>query len=73
MLRRAEVQQDLVLKIIHRQISFIRHILWKGQLEEAPLTGRIEGKRARGRQKRAKGYVAWVVGARDWVQTVGPH
>ena len=43
-LRRAAVQQDLVLKIIHRQISFIGHVLRKGQLEEAALTGRIEGK-----------------------------
>jgi len=42
-LRRAGVQQDLVLKIIHRQISFIGHVLRKGQLEEAALTGRIEG------------------------------
>jgi len=50
-LRRAGVQQDLVLKIIHRQISFIGHVLRKGQLEEAALTGRIEGKRARGRQR----------------------
>ena len=50
-LRRAGVQQDLVLKIIHRQISFIAHVLRKGQLEEAALTGRIEGKRARGRQR----------------------
>ena len=32
-LRRAGVQQDLVLKIIHRQISFIGHVLRKGQLE----------------------------------------
>ena len=63
MLRRAWVQQDLVLKIIHRQISFIGHVLKKDQLEEAALTGRIEGKRARGRQR----YVAWVAGARDWV------
>ena len=47
-LRRAGVKQDLVLKIIHRQISFIGHVLRKGQLEEAALTGRIEGKRARG-------------------------
>ena len=47
-LRRAGVQQDLVLKIIHRQISFIGHVLRKGQLEEAALTGRINSKRARG-------------------------
>ena len=56
-------QQDLVLKIIHKQMSFIGHVLRKGQLEEAALTGRIEGKR----EGTAKRYVAWVVGARDWV------
>ena len=50
-LRRAWVQQHLVLKIIHRQISFMGHVLRKGQLEEAAVTGRIEGKRARGRQR----------------------
>jgi len=50
-LRRAAVQQDRVLKIIHRQISFIGHVLRKGQLEEAALIGRIKGKRARGRQR----------------------
>ena len=40
-----------VLKIIHKQISFIGHVLRKGQLKEAALRGRIEGKRARGRQR----------------------
>ena len=58
-LRRAGVQQDLVLKIIHRQISFIRHVLRKGQLEEAALTGRIEGKRAIGDDKDVRCLGGW--------------
>jgi len=67
-LRRAGVQQDLVglLKIIHRQISFIGHVLRKGQLEEAALTGRIEGKRARGRQRPCLGGWSARLGLDRW-------
>ena len=66
-LRHAGVQQDLVLKIIHRQISFIGHVLGKGQLEEVALTGRVEGKRARGRQRGTLlGWLERATGFRPW-------
>ena len=38
------------MTITIRQIWFLGHILRKEKLEELVLTGRIEGKRARGRQ-----------------------
>ena len=45
----ADSSRELVSTVATRQIRFLRHILRKEKLEELVLTGRIEGKRARGR------------------------
>ena len=42
---------SLVTTIATRQIRFLGHILSKEKLEELVLTGRIEGKQARGHQR----------------------
>ena len=50
-LRRADVTKKLVQTIRKRQLSFLGHVYRKDDLERAVLTGRIEGKRDRGRQR----------------------
>ena len=48
---RMGVQRALVKEIRKRQLDFIGHIIRREQLEHLCLTGRIEGRRARGRQR----------------------
>ena len=50
-LQRAGSSRELVSTIATRQIQFLGHILRKEKLEELVLTGRTEGKQARGRQR----------------------
>jgi len=50
-LRRADVTKKLVQTIRKRQLSFLGHVYRKDDLERAVLTGRIKGKRDRGRQR----------------------
>jgi len=40
-----------MLTIVTRQIRFVGHVVRKGKLEYLTLTGKVEGKRARGRQR----------------------
>ena len=49
-LRMASAERNL-LKNIRRQLEFLHHILRKEGLENLCLTGRIEGRRARGKQR----------------------
>ncbi|MCH9665805.1 MAG: hypothetical protein K0U41_08180 [Gammaproteobacteria bacterium] len=50
-LRRAGTKRKLINKIRKRQLQFLGHIMRKGKLENLSLTGKIEGKRSRGRQR----------------------
>ena len=50
-LRRADVEKKLIKLVRKRQLSFLGHIYRKDDLERAVLTGKIEGKRDRGRQR----------------------
>ena len=50
-LRRAGRERSLVKSIRKRQLQFLEHIMRKERLENLTLTGRIEGKRSRGRQR----------------------
>ena len=52
------LQRSLLKVITSRQIRFLGHVLRKNELEAIVLTGKIEGKRARGRQR--KMFVDWV-------------
>ena len=45
-------EEGVVRGIFKRQLSFLEHINRKGNLEHIVLTGKIEGKRARGRQRK---------------------
>ena len=50
-LARAGVNRRLIKDIRMRQVRFLGHVLRKGGLENLALTGQIEGKRSRGRQR----------------------
>jgi len=50
-LRRANTSRQLMSTIVTRQICFVGHIVKKGKLKYLSLTGKVEGKRARGRQR----------------------
>jgi len=47
----ANTTTQLMQTIITRQIRFVGHVIRKGKLEYLMLAGKIEGKRARGRQR----------------------
>ena len=51
-LLKADTQRSLLKVITSRQIRFFGHVLRKNELEAIVLTGKIEGKRARGRQRK---------------------
>jgi len=50
-LKRAQTERNLLASIIKRQLKFLGHVLRKDSLENLVLTGKIEGKRDRGRQR----------------------
>ena len=51
-LKRVGGKRELLTVICKRQLSFLGHIYRKGHLESIVLTGKIGGKRARGRQRK---------------------
>jgi len=51
-LQRANTLRNLLKVIVSRQIRFVGHVMRKNQLEAIALTGMIECKRARGRQRK---------------------
>jgi len=56
--QRANTSRNLLKVIVSRQIRFVGHVMRKNQLEAVALTGMIEGKRARGRQR--KTFMDWI-------------
>ena len=50
-LRKAKAERSLIRTIRERQMKFMGHIMRKEMLENLTLTGRIEGKRSRGRPR----------------------
>ena len=50
-LRRANVDRTLKKDIVKRQMEFFGHVIRKEEWENFMVTGFIEGKRARGRQR----------------------
>ena len=49
--RRMNIKQSLLVDIVRRQMSFLGHVLRKEEMEHLVVTGFIDGKRARGRQR----------------------
>ena len=50
-LRRAGVERSLLKSIRKRQLEFLGHIMRKEGLENLSITGKIDGRRSRGRQR----------------------
>ena len=50
-LKRAGTKRELIEMIRKRQLSFLGHVYRKDDIERTVLTGRIDGKRDRGRQR----------------------
>ena len=48
---RAGVKREVIATIRARQLNFLGHILRENKLEKLTLQGKIEGRRARGRQR----------------------
>ena len=65
-LRRATVNQKLLSEIRIRQMRFMGHLVRKGGLENLSLTGKIEGKRSRGRRR-----VLWMDSLMKWLEERG--
>jgi len=55
-IQRANTSRNLLRVIVKRQLQFVGHIVRKSQLEAIALTGMIEGKKARGRQRKTHQY-----------------
>ena len=47
----AGTERKLIQAIRPRQLQFLGHVLRKQELEDVALTGKIEGKRTRGKQR----------------------
>ena len=58
-LRRAETKQTLLMIIRNRQLEYLGHIMRKNWLEELILTGSVDGKKSRGRQRAVKDRSMW--------------
>ena len=61
-LQRAGTGMKLILEIRTKQMRFPGHLMRKDGLENLPLTGKIEGKRSRGRQQSL-----WISNLNEWI------
>ena len=50
-LNRANTSRSLIKEIRGRQLSFLGHILRRREIEHLSITGKFEGRRARGKQR----------------------
>ena len=57
-LRRTQTERQLMKQIAKRQCSFLRHVLRKRGIEYQVATGKVEGKRDRGRQRQI--FLGWI-------------
>ena len=55
---RAQAERQLMKQIVKRQCSFLGHVLRKRGIEYQVITGKVEGKRDRGRQRQT--FLGWV-------------
>ena len=53
-LTRAQTERRLLKTIRKTQLEFLGHVMRKEGLENLTMTGKIEGKRSRGRQRKAE-------------------
>ena len=50
-LQRAEMDRKMICEIRRKQMKFIGHVVRKDGLEVLALTGKVQGKRSRGRKR----------------------
>ena len=65
-LQRAAVERKLIGEIRTRQLRFLGHVIRKDGLENLALTGKIEGKRSRGRKR-----MLWMASLNAWLAEKG--
>ena len=65
-LQRAGVERKLIGEIRTRQLRFLGHVIRKDGLENLALTGKIEGKRSRGRKR-----MLWMTSLNAWIAERG--
>ena len=65
-LQRAAVERKLIGEIRTRQLRFLGHVIRKDGLENLALTGKIEGKRSRGRKR-----MLWMASLNAWLAERG--
>jgi len=63
---RAGVDRKLMQDVRSRQLKFLGHVMRKGGLENLALTGKVEGKRSRGRRR-----VTWMSSLKKWLEGKG--
>ena len=61
-LKRTGTGMKLILEIRTKQMRFLGHLMRKGGLENLALTGKIEGKRRRGRKQSL-----WMANLNEWI------
>ena len=64
--RRAGVDRKLMQDMRSRQLNFLGHVMRKGGLENLAMTGKVEGKRSRGRKR-----VTWMSSLKKWLEGKG--
>ena len=65
-LKRAGTGRKLILEIRTKQMRFLGHLMRKDGLENLALTGKIEGKRNRGRK-----WSLWMANLNEWIEERG--
>ena len=61
-LKRAGTGRKLILEIRLKQMRFLGHLIRKDGLENLPLTGKIKGKRGRGKK-----WSLWIANLNEWI------
>ncbi len=65
-LKRAGTKRRLIYDLRMRQMSFLGSVMRKGDLENLALTGKVEGRRSRGRRR-----VFWMSSSKESVEEAG--
>ena len=68
-LKDANLERSLIKTIRKRQLTFLGHICRHKGLEHLSITGKIEGKRSRGRQRKKLLLKVLIHGQNSWVAT----
>ena len=62
-LERAKTTRSLEMKIMQRKVKYFGHIIRADKIQKTLLTGKVEGKRGRGRPRRT-----WASDIEQWTQ-----